>query len=87
MLFHKFRQKRKQWHNKGNTELYCLIVAADNIVDAISFTKHTVLWFETKFSQIHKFLHEFLNPARSGSSRIWNSPIRYNPIEDKLLVY
>ena len=26
----------KQWHSKGNTELYCLFIAADSIVDAIS---------------------------------------------------
>jgi len=30
-------KKTGKCRNKGNTELYCLVIAADNIVDAISF--------------------------------------------------
>jgi len=32
--------------NSDVTELYCLFIAADSIVDAISFTGHIVLWSE-----------------------------------------
>ena len=34
--FHKFRQKLA---NTGSTELYCLFIAADSVVDAISFIR------------------------------------------------
>jgi len=40
----------KQWCNKGNTELYCLFIAADSIDNAISFIRCIVLWFENSFS-------------------------------------
>ena len=33
----------KQRHNKGSTELYCLFIAADSIVDVISFIRHSVI--------------------------------------------
>ena len=39
-------QTGKQWHNKESTELYCLFLAADSIVDSISFIRHIVLWSE-----------------------------------------
>jgi len=38
----------KQWHDKGNTELYCLFIAADSIVDTISFIRRIVLWLIRK---------------------------------------
>jgi len=63
---HTFRQK--QWRNKGSSELYCLFVAADSIVDARSFIRSIVLWSANKFFPIQIWLW------------IWNSPICYNPI-------
>jgi len=39
----------KQWCQKGITGLYYLFVAADSIVDAISFIRHIVLLSENKF--------------------------------------
>jgi len=38
----------KQWRNKTSTELYCLFVAADSIVDAISSS--AVLFCDPKTS-------------------------------------
>jgi len=76
-------QTSKQWCNKGSTELYCLFIAADSIVDAISFIRHIVLWPQNKFSPNPALVgfefSEFLNPARSGTGWIWKSQIRYNP--------
>ena len=71
--------------NKGSTELYCLFIAADSIVDAISFIRHIVLWSENKFSPnpaLAPIKFEFPNLASSGSGCIWNSQISYNPIGD-----
>jgi len=71
LLFQKFYQKlAKKRRNKGSTELYCLFIADDNIVDIISFIGHIVLWSQNNSHQI-----EFLNPARSSSCQIWNSQI------------
>jgi len=68
---------------KGSTELYCLFIAADSIVDAISFIRRIVLWSQNKFSPnpvpVSPAGFKFLNPARSGSGQIWNNQIRYNP--------
>ena len=57
LLFHKFRQKTgKQWCNKGSTDLCCLFVAADSIVDAVSSVLFGVLFGDLSsknmFSQI-----------------------------------
>jgi len=66
-----FVKNGKQWRNKGSTELYCLFIAADSIVDAISFITHIVLWSKNMFfpnpdpvPALAGF--EFLNLARSG---------------------
>jgi len=40
----------KQWTNKGSTELYCLFIAADIVVDAVKFIRCIVLWSQNKFS-------------------------------------
>jgi len=73
--------KNRQWCTRGSTELYSMFIAADSIIDIISFIGHIVLWSENKFST-HPALApaeiEFLNPARSGSGRIWNSQIQSN---------
>jgi len=39
----------KQWCDKRSTELYCLFVAADSIVDAISFIRRIILWSKNTF--------------------------------------
>ena len=60
---------------KGSTELYCLFIAADNIVDTISFIRCIVL---------QQFVIRPLigNPAKFGSgsgqmsSRIWPIPVQ-----------
>jgi len=42
----------KEWCNKRTTKLYCHFIAADSIVDAISFiiSSAIVLWSENMFS-------------------------------------
>ena len=59
----------KPWRNKGSTELYCLFIAADSIVDAISFIRRIVLWSENELSPNPDPApagFEFLNPLRSA---------------------
>jgi len=71
-----FVKTGKQWHNKGSTELYCLFIAADSIVDAISFLRRIVLWSQNKYSanlSLAPVGFELLNPARSDSGQVWNS--------------
>ena len=67
----------KKWRNKGSIELYCLFIAAESIVDAINFIRRIVLWSQNKFSRnLAPGRFEFLNPATSGSSQIWNTWIK-----------
>jgi len=78
--FHNFCQKLANRCYKGSTELYCLFIAADSIIDAFSFIRRIVLWSENKFSpNLAPARCEFLNPARSVSCQISNSQIQYNP--------
>jgi len=38
-------------HLPGQPELYCLVIAADSIVDAIIFIRHIILWSKSMFSR------------------------------------
>jgi len=80
--FHKFCRTGKQWRSKGSTELYSLFIAADSIVDAVSFVTCIVLWSENKLSP---------NPAVDLSSKsgqvwlrlIWKQ-IQFNPASNRM---
>ena len=50
------------------------LIAADSIVDAVSFIRCNVLWSENNFSpNLALVRFEFLNPARAGSGQTWKS--------------
>ena len=60
--------------------LNCTVsIAADSIIDAISFVSCIVLWSQNKFFwNPAPSGFKFLSSARSGSGEIWNSQISYN---------
>jgi len=77
-----FVKTGKQWRSKGSTELYCLFIAADSIADAIGFVRRIVLDPKNELSPNLAPApagFEFLDLARSGSGRIWNTQIWYSP--------
>jgi len=71
----------KDWqtvHNNGNTELHYSIVNAISFITGVLFSNP-----KTSFSRIW-LRPEFLNPAGSGSDRIWKSQIWCNLMRDAL---
>jgi len=65
------------WRNKGSTELYCLFIAADSIVDAISFIRRIDLWSQNMFSPnlaLDLAGFEILNPA-------WTAPAGFEVVK------
>ena len=83
-MFHKFRQKLA--NSDVTKEAMNPLLAADSLVDAISFIRRIVLWSENRFSSNpvpEPAGFEFLNLATSSSSLIWNS--QYNPNLNSLL--
>ena len=61
--------------------MYCLFIAADSIVDRISFIRHIQKQgVPNPDSTVDPAGFEFPNPARSGSGRICN----INQIQDNL---
>ena len=66
----------KQWQRRQQRT----VLRFYSIVDAVSFLWCIVVWCKNKFSPKRALAgFHFLTPTKSGSSRTWNSGIRYKP--------